>query len=108
EGRRFRAAEITLRRVGFRLTSTLGMCARADHSGLMPANWITFAHFSVSSAISLPNSLEEIGFGTLPDAAKRDRKSGSATPPLLSALSLSTISADMPLGAPIPPTALAS
>jgi hypothetical protein len=28
----------------------------ADHSGLMSANLITFAHFSVSSAMYLPNS----------------------------------------------------
>ncbi len=31
------------------------------HSGLMPANLITLAHFSVSSAINLPKSAGEPG-----------------------------------------------
>ena len=30
----------------------------SDHSGLMPANLITLAHFSVSSAMSLPKSAD--------------------------------------------------
>src|SRR5450755_2639692 len=36
------------------LCASLGLGLRADHSGLMPANLITLAHFAVSSAISLP------------------------------------------------------
>jgi len=32
----------------------------ADQSGLMPANFTTLAHFSMSSAMNLPNSAEEL------------------------------------------------
>ena len=42
-----------------------------NHSGLMPANLITFPHFSVSSAISLPNSAGEPGSTVAPKSAKR-------------------------------------
>jgi hypothetical protein len=31
-----------------------------DHSGLMPANFTTLAHFSMSSAMNLPNSADEL------------------------------------------------
>ena len=37
---------------------------RPDHSGFMPANLSTLAHFSISRAIMLPNSA-----GELPDVA---------------------------------------
>jgi len=33
---------------------------RADHSGLMLANFTTLAHFSMSSAMNLPNSADEL------------------------------------------------
>src|SRR5258708_29269192 len=33
---------------------------RADHSGLMLANFTTLAHFSMSSAMNLPNSAEDL------------------------------------------------
>src|SRR6516162_4458928 len=33
---------------------------RADHSGLMLANFTTLAHFSMSSAMNLPNSADEV------------------------------------------------
>ena len=42
-----------------------------DYSGLMPANLITFAHFSVSSAMSLPKSAGEPGIAVAPKSAKR-------------------------------------
>src|SRR6516162_2652512 len=76
---------------------------RVLHSGLIPANAITLAHFSVSAAMSLPKSAGELGCGSLPNAAYRDLKSASARAALISVLSLSTIPAGVPLGAPIPP-----
>src|SRR5882724_3277791 len=42
---------------------------RADHSGLMLANFTTLAHFSVSSAMSLPKSVVEPTSGVLPKSA---------------------------------------
>src|SRR5262245_42698558 len=41
-----------------------------DHSGLMPANLITFAHFSVSAVISFPNSVGDLGSATMPRSAR--------------------------------------
>jgi hypothetical protein len=73
-----------------------------DHSGLMPANLITLAHFSVSATMSLPKSAGEPGFGTLPNAAYRDLTSGSARPALISTLSFWMISTGVPFGAPNP------
>jgi hypothetical protein len=78
------------------------------HSGLMPANLITVAHFSVSAAMSLPKSAGEPGFGTLPNDAYRDLTSGSDRPALISVLSFWMISTGVPFGAPMPPAALAS
>ena len=46
--------------------------ARADHSGLMPANLITLVHFSIFSAMNLANSLGEFGgTATTPRSANR-------------------------------------
>src|SRR5262245_31287083 len=42
-----------------------------DHSGLMPANLITLAHFSVSSAMNFPNSAEVINVGLKPMSRRR-------------------------------------
>jgi len=78
------------------------------YSGLMPANLITVAHFSVSAAMSLPKSAGEPGFGTLPNYAYRDLTSGSDRPALISVLSFWMISTGVPFGAPMPPAALAS
>jgi hypothetical protein len=58
---------------------------------------ITLAHFSVSAAMSLPKSAGELGCGSLPNAAYRDLKLASARPAFISVLSLSTISAGVPL-----------
>src|SRR5262244_3817528 len=69
-------------------------CSR--YSGLMPANLITLAHFSVSATMSLPKSAGEPGFGTLPNAAYRDLTSGSARPALISTLSFWMISTGVP------------
>src|SRR5262245_36145604 len=81
---------------------------RVDHSALMLAARITFAHFSVSSAMSLAKSAGEPGSGVPPRSASRALILGSARPALISLLSLSTISTGVSLGAPKPPQKLAS
>src|SRR5262249_13861850 len=80
----------------------------SDHSALMPANLITFAHFSVSSAISFPNSAGESARTGPPRSASRAFIVGSARAALISLLSVSMILAGVFLGAPRPPHALAS
>jgi hypothetical protein len=42
------------------------LCRCCDHSAEILANFTTFAHFSVSSATSLPNSADDIGIGMPP------------------------------------------
>ena len=74
----------------------------ADHSGLMLAARITLAHFSVSSAMSLPKSAGEPASTVPPRSASRALILGSARPALISLLSLSMISAGVFLGAPTP------
>src|SRR5262245_35481567 len=78
------------------------------YSGLMSANLITLAHFSVSSAISFPNWAGDPGSATPPRSARRAFILGSSRAELTSLLSLSTISADVFLGAPMPCHELAS
>src|SRR5262245_731391 len=68
----------------------------------------TLPHFSVSSAISLPQSAGEPGSGHAPMSASCPLSFGSASPALISRLSLSTISAGVPLGAHTPFHVLAS
>src|SRR6266550_6868872 len=51
-----------------------------DHSTLMPANFTTLAHFSVSSAMSLPKSAGVVGTGTPPSSLNRAFILGSASP----------------------------
>src|SRR5262249_45760526 len=82
-------------------------CQR-DHSGLMPANLITLAHFSVSSAMNFPNSGGVIGIGTPPRSASRALSLGSLRTALISLLSFSTISAGVSFGTPTPCHELAS
>src|SRR5215472_6892697 len=72
------------------------------HSGLMLADRITLAHFSVSSAMSFPKSAGEPTNGVPPRSASRALILGSARPALISLLSLSMISAGVFLGAPTP------
>src|SRR4051794_4967942 len=81
---------------------------RAYHSGLIPANLITLPHFSVSSAMSLPKSAADPGSTAPPRSASRAFILGSASAALISLLSLSTISAGVFLGAPMPNQELAS
>src|SRR5258708_7337320 len=85
-----------------------GVKERAAHSALMLEARTTLPHFSVSSAISLPNSAGVIGMVTPPRSARRALNLGSVRPPLISLLSRSTISLGVFLGAPIPFQPLAS
>src|SRR6516164_830452 len=78
------------------------------HSGLMLAARITLAHFSVSSAISIPKSAGDPGSGVPPSSANLALILGSARTALISLLSLSTISDGVFLGAPMPCQALIS
>ena len=78
------------------------------YPGFMLAALIILAHFSVSSAMSLPNSAGVIGIGAPPSSASRALILGSASSALISPLSLSTISAGVFFGAPIPNHWLAS
>src|SRR4029450_6896807 len=73
-----------------------------DHSGLMPANLTTLLHFSVSSAMTFPKSAGDIGAGTTPSSLKRAFILRSASPALISLFNLSTISAGVLFGAPMP------
>ena len=54
------------------------------HSGLMSANFTTLAHFSVSSAMSLPNSAGDPGSTVLPRSANRALSLASARPAFIS------------------------
>src|SRR6516165_2046853 len=79
-----------------------------DQYGFAPENFTTFAHFSVSSAMNLPNSAGDIGIGRPSRSASRALIVGSARPALIASLSLSTISAGVFLGTPTPYQKLAS
>src|SRR6266480_629328 len=85
-----------------------GMCSRADHSGLMLAARMTLTHFSISSAMSLPKSAGESESAVAPKSASCALILGSARAALISLLSLSTISAGVLLGAPMPNQLFAS
>ena len=78
------------------------------HSGLMLPVRITLPHFSISSAISFPESAGEPGSGHAPISASRALSFASASPALISRFSLSTISAGVFLGAHKPFHVLAS
>src|SRR5215469_8610298 len=73
-----------------------------DQSALTPANFTTLPHFSVSWAMSLPKSAGEPGSAVAPHSASRAFILGSASAALISVLSLSTISAGVLRGAPMP------
>src|SRR5262249_19141933 len=83
-------------------------CGARDQSGLMPANFITLAHFSVSVTMSLPNSVGEPASTVLPMSAIRAFMMGLARAALISLFSLSITSGGVFLRAPIPDTTLAS
>src|SRR5215831_13247522 len=73
-----------------------------NHSGLIPANLTTLAHFSVSAATKLPKSEGEPAITVPPRSANRALSWESARAALISLLSLLTISAGVPVGAPTP------
>src|SRR5262249_48001153 len=64
-----------------------------DHGLRMPANSITFAHFSVYAAMNIPKSAGELMNTVPPRSATRAFIRGSSRPALISLLSLSMISA---------------
>jgi hypothetical protein len=70
-------------------------CQDLVHCGLMPANFTTFAHFSVSAAMKLTNSSGEPANALPPRSASRALFLGSARTASISQLSLSTISEDV-------------
>ncbi len=84
--RRFAASIDALRKGQYR-------AGLPNQSGFAPENLTTFAHFSVSSAISLPKSAGEPGSGVPPNSASRALILGSTSPALISLLSLSMIPA---------------
>src|SRR5215831_17951405 len=75
---------------------------RSSHSALIPANLTTLPHFSISPTMSLAKSAGEPGSSVPPTSANRVFIFESTSAALTSRLSLSTISAGVPLGAPIP------
>src|SRR5262249_25149224 len=83
--------------------------ADETHSALMPANLITLAHFSVSSAMSLPKSVGVIGVPAPPKVlARRAFILGFTRPALISHLILLIIPTGALLEAPTPYHPLAS
>src|SRR5262245_1081759 len=100
-------ANIEHRRLSISPNGVYGIWPRG-HSGLRLAARITLAHFSVSSAISLPNWTGDPGSGVPPRSARRAFILGSSRAALPSLLSLLTISAGVASGAPrryqIPPS----
>src|SRR5215472_1034395 len=81
---------------------------RASHSALMPANFTTLAHFSVSSAMNFPKSAGEPANTAAPRSVRRVFMLGSTRAALISLLSFSTISVGVALGTTIPYQPLAS
>src|SRR5262245_2184712 len=78
------------------------------YSVLMPANFTSLANFSVSSAMSLPNSVGELANMPPPRLSSLVLIAGSARPALISLFSFSIIVVGVCLGAPIPNHVLAS
>src|SRR5262249_28025574 len=85
-----------------------GIYGISHQSALIPANFTTLAHFSVSSAISLPNSADDPSSATPPRSPRRAFILGSSRARLSSWLSLSASSAGVFLGTPKPYHWLAS
>src|SRR5262249_62229715 len=52
-------------------TGRYGIFARCVYSGLMPANFTTLAHFSVSSAMNFPKSADEPAHTAHPRSMRR-------------------------------------
>src|SRR5215471_1675748 len=69
---------------------------------LMPADLITLAHLSVSSAMNFANPADVNGIGSTPRSASRAFDLGSARAAVIALLSLLMISTGVLLGAPRP------
>src|SRR5580700_1322331 len=80
----------------------VGAADDRPQSGLMPANLITLAHFSVSAVMNFWHSAGVMGIGMMPRSANRALSLGSVRTALTSVLSTSVISAGVPFGAPSP------
>jgi hypothetical protein len=85
-----------------------GVVWKRPHSTEILANFTTLAHFSVSSANSLPNSAGDMGIGVAPSSVMRAFIFGSASAAPTALLRVSTISGGVPLGAEMPYQTLAS
>src|SRR5580700_337511 len=72
------------------------------YSGLRFANLTTLPHFSISVAMNFWKSAGEPVITMAPKSASLPLSAGSASAALVSRLSLSTISAGVPAGAPMP------
>src|SRR6266550_2756087 len=95
------------RGTGF-MENRAGALHAGNHSALAPENLTTLAHFSVSSAMSLPKSAGDPVSTVAPRSASRAFIVGSARAALISLLSLSMVSAGVFRGAPTPYHELAS
>src|SRR5262245_19708342 len=73
-----------------------------DHSALILATRITLAHFSVSSAISLPNSAGESGRVVAPSSGRRASILGSLRLAVISLFRRSMMPIGVLRGAPTP------
>src|SRR5262245_25324152 len=93
---------------GFAERNVMECLGRLDHSGLMLAARITLPHFSVSSAMSLPESAGVPDNALPPTSARRGLNVGSTSATLISLLSLPMISAGVPVRTPTPYQVLAS
>src|SRR5437588_118044 len=99
---------LSLPRTGLVQRNLWNVRGKRCHSGLILFARITFAHFSVSSAINFPNSAGEPATAELPRSASRALILGSARPVLISLFNLSTIAAGVFLVTPTPNQVLAS
>src|SRR5438067_2396837 len=84
------------------LPACLNTAQRPDHSGLMLAYLMTFAHFSVSAAMKAAKLSGEPGNGVAPRSASLALILGSASAALTSRLSRSTTSCGVLRGAQRP------
>src|SRR5262245_53249904 len=76
--------------------------------GLAPENFTTFAHFSVSAAMKLPNSARDKRMTVPPMSARRFCVLASPRVVLIATLSLLRVAAGVFRGAPTPDHRLAS
>src|SRR5580704_1026143 len=95
-------------RQGIPRRATRGVSGAADsrrielYSGLRFANLTTLPHFSISAAMKLPKSAGEPVITMAPNSASLPLSTESVSAALVSWLSLSMISAGVPVGAPMP------